>query len=82
MQRVRNRQEKGDEVFDKRRDKSLAESQRGEILGHKKRMGKVFRIAMKKREQTTDMILNVLIAFLIPMAIAGIWFMTHIKWWI
>ena len=38
---------------------------------------------MKKEQQTTtDMVLNVLIAFLVPMAIAGIWFLTNIKWWI
>lgn len=37
---------------------------------------------MKKEQKTADMVLNVLIAFLVPLAIAGVWFMTHVKWWI
>ena len=44
-------------------------------------MGKVFRFEMKREKNTTDMVLDVLIAFLVPMALAGVWFMTHVTWW-
>lgn len=35
-------------------------------------------VEMKK---DMDVVLNVLLAFLIPMAIAGIWFLTNVRWW-
>ena len=40
---------------------------------------------MKRRkleDQTTgDIVLNVLIAALIPMAALGVWFLSNVRWW-
>ena len=35
-----------------------------------------------KDKTTTDIILDVLIGALVPLAVAGIWFLTNIKWWL
>lgn len=36
----------------------------------------------RKEEPTTgDMVINVLLAVLIPMAAAGIWFLANVCWW-
>ena len=37
---------------------------------------------MKREKTTFDIVLDVAIAFLIPMAIAGIWFLTNVRWWV
>ena len=45
-------------------------------------MGKIFaRRNTMKDKTTTDIILDVLIGALVPLAVAGIWFLTNIKWW-
>jgi len=36
---------------------------------------------MKEEKTTFEVVLDVLIAFLVPMAVIGIWFLTHVKWW-
>ena len=35
-----------------------------------------------KEKSTFDILLDVLIGMLLPLAIAGIWFMTHVEWWV
>ena len=46
-------------------------------------MGKIFaRRSEMKDKTTTDIILDVLIGALVPLAVAGIWFLTNIKWWL
>lgn len=35
-----------------------------------------------KDKTTFDMILDVLIVALVPLALAGIWFLTNVRWWV
>lgn len=34
-----------------------------------------------KEKTTFDMVLDVLIVALVPLALAGIWFLTNVRWW-
>lgn len=36
---------------------------------------------MKREKTTFEMVLDVMLAVLIPMTIAGIWFLTQVRWW-
>ena len=36
---------------------------------------------MKREKNTFDIVLDVLIAFLVPMAVIGIWFLKNVVWW-
>lgn len=35
-----------------------------------------------KEKTTFDMVLDVLIVALVPLALAGIWFLTNVRWWV
>ena len=34
-----------------------------------------------EEKSTFDMVLDVIIVALVPMAIIGIWFLTNVRWW-
>lgn len=36
---------------------------------------------MKKGNDDLGIILNAVLTILIPIALAGIWFMTNVRWW-
>lgn len=36
---------------------------------------------MKKEKTTFDIVTDVALAFLVPMALAGVWFLINVRWW-
>lgn len=37
---------------------------------------------MKREKSTFEILLDVLIGAMLPLAVAGIWFLTKVEWWV
>lgn len=84
MQRVRNESAACDKTVEQSKMQDTPKGEGRTVQNCKVKLGKIFvRRNNKVKDKTTfDIVLDVLIGALVPLAIAGIWFLTNVKWWL
>lgn len=63
----------------------IAERERTTLQDRKSKLGKIFvrrKQQMKREKSTFEILLDVLIGATLPLAVAGIWFLTKVEWWV